>query len=307
MKNNTAIETICMPVRPRTGKAHKALLYPAALCIALTAMVSCKNNTTSQNQDQAKIDSIATIKDTLQSQYNAARMQIDNDATKSAQLDSMIREKDMQIAMLKKENGALSKKNKKMAAELKTDKKLIASLKGDLNQKTKDYEDKLAALENDKNDLIKQRDELLSKYNKILALGSVLHASNIRLSAEHLKHHGTVEKDTKRARRADVLKVTFDIDENRIAENGTKKLYLVITDPSGNLLSNTASGSGVTTNSNGTPLNYSVLKEIPLVTNEPVKDIEVEWKQDGDYKKGTYSIAIYNGGYKIGGGQVELK
>ncbi len=283
------------------------LLYPVVLFFALSAMLSCKNNATTQNQDQAKIDSIAVIKDTLQSQYNAARMQIDNDATKSAQLDSMIREKDRQIAMLKSENGKLSKNNKQLNAELKADKKVIASLKDDLNQKTKDYEDRLSALENDKNNLLKQRDELLSKYNKILALGSVLHASNIRLTAEHLKRHGTVEKDTKRARRADVLKVVFDIDENRIAEDGTKKLYLVITDPSGSLLSSTESGSGVTTNSNGTPLNYSVLKEIPLVTNQPVKDIEVEWKQDGDYKKGTYSIAIYNGGYKIGGGQVELK
>jgi len=307
MENNTESRSKYMPASRPTRKAIGALVYPLALFFALSAMLSCKNNATTQNQDQAKIDSIAVIKDTLQSQYNAARMQIDNDATQSARLDSMIREKDKQIAMLKSENGKLSKSNKKMAAELKTDKKLIASLKGDLNQKTKDYEDKLAALENDKNDLLKQRDELLSKYNKILALGSVLHASNIRLTAEHLKHHGTVEKDTKRARKADVLKVVFDIDENRIAENGTKKLYLVITDPSGTLLSNAQSGSGVTTNSNGTPLNYSVLKEIPLVTNEPVKDIEVEWKQDGDYKKGAYSIAIYNGGYKIGGGQVELK
>jgi len=307
MKNNTGFEPKYVPTGTPNRKMHNILLFPVVFFFAVSTLLSCKNNTTNQNQDQAKIDSIAVIKDTLQSQYNAARMQIDNDATKSAQLDSMIREKDKQIAMLKSENSKLSKNNKKMAAELKTDKKLIASLKGDLNQKTKDYEDKLAALENDKNNLIKQRDELLSKYNKILALGSVLHASNIRLMAEHLKHHGTVEKNTKHARKADVLKVVFDIDENRIAENGTKKLYLVITDPSGTLLSNTASGSGVTTNSNGTPLNYSVLKEIPLVTNEPVKDVEVEWKQDDDFKKGTYSIAIYNGGYKIGGGQVELK
>ena len=286
-------------------KTTRTVLYILAIFFVTGGMFSCKNNNDAKNQEQGRVDSVAAIKDTLQNQYNAARMQIDNDATKSAQLDSMIREKDRQIAALRSTNGRLEKSNKKMANELKADKKLIASLKQDLNDSSKSFEDRLAALENDRNDLVRQRDSLLSKYNKILALGSVLHASNIRLEAIHLKHHGTKEKDTKRARKADELRVEFDIDENRIAENGTKKLYLVITDPAGKLLSNTE--SGVTNASNGTQLNYTLLKEIPLITNEPVKDIVVDWHQEGDYEKGTYTIAIYNGGYRIGGGSVELK
>jgi seryl-tRNA synthetase len=233
-------------------------------------------------------------------------MQIDNDATVSSRLDSQIRQKDQEIAKLQKETGHLISNNKKLANEIKTDKKIIASLKNDLNENTKSYEEKLSALQNERDNLMRQRDSLLAKYNKIFALGSVLHASNIRLTAVHIKRSGK-EKDTKRARRADELKIDFDIDENRIAENGTKQLYLVIKDPSGNLLSDAASGSGSTTSSNGTQLNYTVLKEIPIVTNEPVKDITVEWKKESDYEKGTYTITIYNGGYRIGGGQVELR
>ena len=132
-------------------------------------------------------------------------------------------------------------------------------MKDDLNEKTKAYEQQLGLLENDKKDLMRQRDELLQKYNKVLALGSVLHASNIRLEAIHLKKHGTKEKETNRARRADELKVAFDIDENRVAENGTKTLYLVIKDPAGNLLSNTTAGSGSTTISNGSQLQCTYL------------------------------------------------
>ena len=48
-------------------------------------------------------------------------------------------------------------------------------------------------------------------------------------------------------------------------------------------------------------------KDIPLVTNQPVKDITVEWKQEAEYESGVYTITIYNGGYRIGGGQVELR
>jgi len=283
-------------------------IYTPAFLFLTNALISCNgNNPASQAKGQSTKDSLAAAQDTIQAQNNAVHALIDEYASKSAMLDSQIMQKDKAIEKLKSINGHLEKTNKKLASELKTDKKLIASLKDDLNEKSKTYEQQLGLLENDKNDLLRQRDSLIAKYNKVLALGSVLHASNIRLTAIHLKHHGTKEKDTKRARRADELKVDFDIDENRVAENGTKKLYLVIKDPAGKLLSNTAEGSGSMTISNGSQMDYSVLKEIPLVTNQPVKDISVEWKQEGNYEKGDYTITIYNGGYRIGGGQVELK
>ena len=286
------------------------ILFPYLLAALFTMNLatSCKNNnTTSGSETQSLKDSLAMAKDTIQTQANAAHLQMDEYATVRAKLDSQIMQKDIEISKLKSINGHLANNNKKLAAELKTDKKLIASMKEDLNEKTKAYEQQLGLLENDKKDLMRQRDELLQKYNKILALGSVLHASNIRLTAIHLKKHGTKEKETNRARKADELRVDFDIDENRIAENGTKTLQLVIKDPAGNLLSNPAAGSGSTKLSNGSQMNYSTFKEIPLVTNEPVKDISVEWKQEGDYEKGIYTIAIYNGGYRIGGGPVELR
>jgi len=292
----------------KSNRVRSALFFVPSLLLIMNLMNSCKNNNAESNtQTQGLKDSLTMAKDTIRSQANAASAQMDEYATVRARLDSQIMKKDLEISKLKSINGHLSSTNKKLASELKTDKKLIASMKEDLNEKTKDYQQQLGLLENDKKDLMRQRDDLLSKYNKVLALGSVLHASNIRLTAIHLKKHGKREKDTNRARKADELRVDFDIDENRIAENGTKKLYLVIKDPSGNLLSNPAVGSGAMTISNGSQMNFSVLKEIPLVTNEPVKDISAEWKQEGDYDKGVYTIAIYNGGYRIGGGQVELK
>ena len=289
------------------GRFRAAVFCLFIALFVLNSMTSCKDNGTSSNaENQGLKDSLALAKDTIQSQANAAHQQMDEYATISARLDSQIAQKDLEINKLKSINGHLASNNKKLAAELKTDKKLIASMKDDLNEKTKAYEQQLGMLENDKKDLMRQRDELLSKYNKVLALGSVLHASNIRLTAVHLKKNGK-EKDTNKARKADELKVDFDIDENRVAENGTKQLYLVIKDASGNMLGNSAAGSGTMTLSNGNQMKYSVLKEVPLVTNEPVKDVSVEWKQEGEYEKGTYTITIYNGGYRIGGGQVELR
>jgi hypothetical protein len=54
-------------------------------------------------------------------------------------------------------------------------------------------------------------------------------------------------------------------------------------------------------------LPYSVMKEIALTQNQMVKDISVDWNQEGDYSRGNYTIEIYNEGYKVGNGSVTLK
>ncbi len=279
----------------------------SVLVCALAGVSSCQNDKPAATQEQTKSDSLIKVNDTLQSQNNAARVQIDEYMTKASKLEGLIQQKDEEIAKLTKEKDALVRNNKKLVSELKANKKLISSLRDELSDTTRSFTERLGLLENDRSNLVRQRDSLMSKYNQVVALGSVLHASNIRLTAINVKRNGKREKDTKRARKADLLRVDFDIDENRIAENGVKKLYLVIKGPDGNLLSSQAAGSGTTTASNGKTLNYSLLKEVPLVTNQPVKDVSADWKEEGDFVKGSYTIDIYNGGYRIGGGKVELK
>ncbi len=290
--------------------SHLALrnfIYAGILAGALAGTASCKNDKPAEKQEQSKSDSLAKVNDTLQAQNNAAHAQIDEYMSKASKLEDLIKEKDVQIAKLTRDKEELLRNNKKLVSELKANKKLISSLRDELADTTRSYADRLGLLENDKNNLVRQRDSLMSKYNQVVALGSVLHASNIRLTAINLKRNGKKEKDTKRARKADLLRVDFDIDENRIAENGMKKLYLVIKDPSGNLLTSPNAGSGTTTGSNGKTLNYSIMKEVALVTNQPVKDVSTDWKDERDFERGTYTIDIYNGGFRIGGSKVELK
>jgi len=294
----------CAPTRP-LHKKYQTGIFIAIACLFITAMDACKSNNTPSQPFAQNADTSAIIRDSLQSQYNAARLQIDGLATRNSALDSEIRLKDAQILQLKGKLNREIKNNKALAAALKKDKKFIASLKDELSDKGRSFAERIGLLETDKDNLSRERDSLLARYDRLKELGSVLHASNIRLAALHLKHHGRREKKTARARKVDVLRVYFDIDENRIAEDGTKKLYLAIKDPDGHLLTN-VSGSGVTNFTTGEPLQYSVLKQIPLKQDEPVKDITVDWKQDSDYEKGLYSIVIYNGGYKIGGGDVML-
>jgi len=136
--------------------------------------------------------------------------------------------------------------------------------------------------------------------------GSVLHASNIRMEPIHKRRNGK-EKETGKAKKVDELRITFDIDENRIAESGTKQIYLRILAPDGTIMSNTANGSGMMTASTGSQVSFSVEKDIPLVQNQPVKDVTIDWNQEGNYPKGDYTIEVYSEGYKVGSGSVTLK
>jgi len=290
-----------------TSRNTKKILYTFAIYMLLIAgMTACKSNDKPQQAAQQNRDSLTVVQDTLQNQFNAARMQVDQLTTEKTQLDSLVRLKDREIAKLKGQVGKLNKNNRLLAARIKKDKEFIASLQADLSDKARAYAERLGLLQSDRDNLAAQNDSFVRKYNALRELGSVLDASNFRMEALHLKHHGRKEKLTRRARKADILRVKFDIDENRIADNGMKKIYLVMKDPDGKLLSNNDNSSGTVTATNGTTISYSVVKEVMLHTNEPIKDVTVDWKQGGDYEKGDYTIGLYNGGYRIGGGKVTL-
>jgi len=294
--------------RPFYGSNRIAIIAGIFLMVS-SGLFSCKNAETSNQQASQPthaMDSLKVVTDSLQSQYSASRVEIDELTSKTALLDSQIRLKDKEIAKWKGQARKLEKKNKSLAAQMKKDGKLISDLKDELNGKSKEYAEKLGTLQSDRDNLAAQRDELMAKYNKLKALGSVLHASNFRIEPLHEKRNGR-EKATKRAKKVDMLHILFDIDENRIAEDGTKELYLVITGPDGKLQVTASQKGGTLTTSQGKTVNYSLMKNISLKQNEPVKDVSVEWKEEGEAEKGTYTIAIYNGGYRIGGGNMTLK
>jgi DNA gyrase/topoisomerase IV subunit A len=296
--------------QPAPGNISWRLLGYIIVVMIATSMYSCKSNNTPAAQTTQMVqnnDSANAAHDSLVSQFGAARLQIDGLTTRTAMLDSQIREKDAEISKLKKEVSHLGKKNKALAAKLKKDERFINSLKDELSEKARSFAEKLGLLQTDKDYLTKERDSFMARYAALKELGSVLHVSDFRLEPIHLKRHGKKEKETERARRVDELRIYFDIDENRIADDGIKQLYVVITDPGGKLLNNAANKSGAITTNSGKSVSYSIVKEIALKKNEPVKDVTVDWKQDDDYKRGVYTISIYNSGYRVGGGNVTLR
>jgi len=297
---------------PQPGKRNNSAIYWVAIIILLGVCIFLfvsRNHMAQQNDITNKqIDSVKTDRVALQSDFDAASAKIDQLVSENVKMDSSLQNKQAELQKMKQQIKGILGDSKATASQLKQARELINSL----NDKTKDYEARIAELEKENTaltgqnkSLTQERDSTVQQNIAIKKVGSVLHASNIRMEPIHKKRNGK-EKETTKAKKVNDLRIMFDIDENRIADAGTKQLYLRILGPDGNVVSSAAYGSGNITTSAGSQVNYTLVKEVALQKEQPVKDITIDWSQDNDYKKGSYTIEIYNEGYKVGSGSVTL-
>lgn len=259
-------------------------------------------------------DEAVSDRDNLQQEYNASLARLDQLTSENTQLSDQIKNKDADLAKTKTRIQQILSNQHATEKDLKEARNLIAGL----NTKIDGYEKQIEELKGQNATLTYQRDSLSTTNNQLTStneglqkqvnMAKVLHASNIRVMGIELRRGGKKEKEITKARRVDVFRVVFDIDENRLAENGTKELDIRIINPSGTLLSNAALGSGSFTNEETQQqVLYSLSKKVNLKTNQPLYDIAADWQQSADYEKGTYNVEIYNQGYLIGKGTATFR
>lgn len=297
-KNNTIIYWVIIVV-----------LLAGCLYLFMSKNKMAEENTVALKEKQQTIDSVSTDRASLQEDFNAASAKIDQLVSQNSRLDSALQGDKAAMAKLQAQIKTILSNKNATQAELNKAREMITML----TDKSKAYEARIAELERENTQLTgenkvltHERDSTVEKNIALKKAGSVLHASNIRMEPINKKRNGK-EKETTKAKKVDVLRIKFDIDENRIAESGTKQLFLRIIAPGGAVMSTPSNASGVMTTATGNQIKYSVLKDIVLTQNQPVKDISMDWNQDGNYSRGTYSIEIYHDGYKVGSGTVELK
>lgn len=180
-------------------------------------------------------DNVKTALEELKKEYEDLR-------TDNAELQKEIDEKKAYIEELLKE-AEKHKNDAAIIAKLKKETETLRQImKGyvrtidslnTLNQKLveekKVVEKKLGEKEIVINEMNKKQEELKSTIEK----GSILSCSNIKAVAVQLKRGGKKESETTRAKRANKIKVSFTLGENKIAKAGPRDIYIRVMTPDG--------------------------------------------------------------------------
>lgn len=311
------------PQEPRKGiSLHWIYMGIIALLLAAGIYLFVNKNKAENKSDllSEQVESISTDKASIETEYNAALARLDEMKNESMQMDSLLATKSSEVEELKNKINAIVKNKNATEAQLKEASMLIK----ELNAKMSGYQQQIIALKNEniqltedkkqliteKNDIIVEKENLQidkKELEKTVEIGSVLHASGFKLEAINAKKNifgKEKEVETGKAKKADIMRISFDLDDNRISESGEKMIYICIKAPNGQIV--TSSGNKFKT-VEGNDMDYTTTKVVPYRKGEKVYGITTEWRPNSDFEKGNYTVEVYHQGYKIGNQKVTLK
>jgi hypothetical protein len=257
------------------------------------------------------ISETAGERDELKRQLEEAADRFDQLKTASSKKDSAITAKDMEISGKKEKIRELLDRVNAGKKELDQARRLINSLNTDLDQYKKQIEQlegRNLQLTMENQTVTGERDQyqrqfdsaraIISEKEDLIDVGSTLHASRFYIMTLREKSGGR-EVSTGKAKKADKMRIRFDLDENMIASSGTKDLFIIITDPQGKPLINKDNGSGSFTARDGGELVYTRRVEINYIQNQR-QTVEFDWKHSDAFQPGKYRLEVFHNGFKIG-------
>lgn len=298
-------------------------ILTAILVIALLGtwgyIIYDKNKTRQEQQSlTSQIVNSDSAKNELQRELDDAALRLDALKTSNVRADSLLRTKDKDIQALRSRAQKILNDKNATTAQLAEARRLIAQLKGNIETYTAQIDSLTVAntqLKETNRIVSQQRDvvqknldsagEVIKEKESVIDVGSTLHASDFSIEGIQEKNSGK-EKVTTKAKRVDKLKISFNIDENRITQSGPKDLYVCITSPDGTPVVVDVLGSGTFTTRDGVQKPFTKKVEINYVQGKK-QPVTVEWSQNSKFQTGNYKIEIYNNGFKIGEGTRSLK
>ena len=243
------------------------------------------------------------------------------------ELTKTISEKDAvmkDLEELKATYDAAIAENTSMSDELIAEREKVVNLLADLKKSKGDaasmakYKSQYFALETkmkglmQENEALKKANETLTtqrdstvmvlgeakKYNEVLVgqneelaktveVASKLSVLNLKTAAYKLRSSGK-QIETDKASRADILKISFTIAENKVAKSGDKTYYVQVIDSKNNVL-----GEKKTESFGSNSLTYSFVTTVKFQN----KTVDVSQDVPGkDYEKGSYCVNVVDYG-----------
>ena len=311
------------PLPPKKDWRNYVLVFLTIALLGTWAYIIWKTNKSNETiqQKDTVIATTTSEKDLLQKELEEATSLYDRIKTSSS---NMMHSKDSVIGSKERDINAKKEKIRQLLAKGESDKEAMAqarTLIRSLNSDIDSYKNKIETLEGEKIVLTqekatvtRQRDEVrkdldstqvaLKQKEDLIDIGSTLHASNFSILGINEKGNGQ-EKETSTAKRVDKLRISFDLDENRITQTGLKNIYVCITGPDGNPISAAAYGSGKFTARDGQEKNYTQKLDVNYTQGQR-QTVSFDFKGT-EFQTGDYKIEVYNNGFKIGEGVRSLK
>jgi uncharacterized small protein (DUF1192 family) len=265
---------------------------------------------------QTQANTAMSARDSVTLLYNEALTRLDSITGNNNSLQGQLSDNQSEISRLKAEINRIVSNRNATSAELRRAKSLIAQL----NEKIGNLEAEVARLTGENQQLATTNTVLTSEKQTLetnlqyttaekeqlaqtVDVGSTFSASNIQIKPLQEKRSGK-EKETTTAKRVDKLIISFDV-ENRIAKSGPADIYVIVTAPNGQVISDPSMGSGtLTTRQEGDkPFTFKSTLEYEQGTR---KNVQVPLRQN-NFQTGDYRIEIYQNGFKIAEGIRSLK
>ena len=253
---------------------------------------------------------------TLKTDFAAQSQTLEEFKGKNAELDQIIQDRQTQIEKQVaeidrlKRAGKLDKaavaKYKDMVSRLEADNRLLAERVEQLSRENADLTQIRQQLTQDLNSE-KQTTARLSEKNTELSskveLGKLLQTNKLRVSGILVRNSGK-EVETNKLKRTQKLKISWETGDNKVLDPGPVTLYVRIINPRGETISVADQGSGTfQPQDDKNPVQFSRKADIDYQGTN--KTVNVYWGQNLT-DKGTYTVEIYQGGYKIGEGNCTL-
>ncbi|MCX6318236.1 MAG: hypothetical protein NTW29_13155 [Bacteroidetes bacterium] len=271
---------------------------------------------TSRRNEVYVKDSMAVaqgVQDSLQKIYaqtiNNLDAQLDSAQSTAGALQGELGNKVSEINRLRAELASILKRNnfKKEDLDLARRKSIeLQQLVAELQNRNSSIEEEKKQIAGVLDQVNKQMENLqstnqqLDKENKVLtekvSLASTFMASELKLTPVMLKNEK--EQETNQAKKASKFVVSFAL-QNNINDYQNAEVYVIVTQPDGNLLTTDAweSSSTIQTKSEGLK-RYTRKIKFDYLKGES-KHLQFSLNAD-DYQRGNYNLQVYHNGMMIG-------
>ena len=307
--------------RPTRNTNNTKSIFIGILAVALLGtwayLLYDKNKSTEQIQMKTtEANTAMSARDSVQSLYNASLTRLDSITGSNNNLQGQLSDRQSDITKLKNQINRIVSNRNATAAELRHAKELIAELNG----KIQNLEAEVARLTGENQQLAAANSSLTQEKQvlqtnlqtttsekeelaKTVDVASTFSASNIQITPINEKHNGK-EKVTTTAKHVDKLVVSFDVS-NRVAKSGPADIYVIVTAPNGQVISDSTLGSGTLTTRKEGDKPYTFKTTVDYEQGS-TKTVQVPLHQS-HFQTGNYKIEVYQNGFKIAEGTKALK